>query len=318
MADDTLVVAFLLSGAALLAVSVVVRGRLFAGGGGHHLPIDPIDVAYLKGGPGLAEYAALAALRAAGAVAPDGTPGTLPVGMPRLARVAHEGIVAGSGPWQSLRTPAGREAQDQIRTKLERQGLLTSRSQRAGARVGPIVLLGAAAGGVALAARSVEPRHTVLFVLGTALLAIVGVLTLRAPYRTVAGKVVLRDQTRRNGHLHPRNRPAWETYGPAGAALSVGLFGTAAWWASDPDYARALGMSRVYVGGSGPHPYSSCSASNAPSSSCSSADTGSGSSCNASSCNSSSCGSSSGCGSSSSSCSSSSCGSGSSCGGGGN
>ncbi|WP_412539159.1 TIGR04222 domain-containing membrane protein [Longispora sp. K20-0274] len=308
MADDTLVVAFLLSGAALLAVSVVVRGRLFAGGGGHHLPIDPIDVAYLKGGSGLAEYAALAALRASGALAPDGTPGPLPAGLPKLAQVAHQGIVAGSGPWQALRGPAAREAQAQIRTKLERQGLLTSRAQRTGARVGPLVLLGAAVGGVALAQASTEPRHTVIYILGAAVLGIVGVLTLRAPYRTVAGKAVLRDQTRRNGHLHPRNRPAWQTYGPAGAALSVGLFGTAAWWASDPAYARALGMSPAYVGG-GSSGYSSGSSSCSSSSSDSAPGCNSSSSCNSSSCNSSSCSSSS-CGSSSGSSCGSSCGGG--------
>ncbi|MGY0232908.1 TIGR04222 domain-containing membrane protein [Longispora urticae] len=303
MADDTLVFAFILSGAALLALSVVVRGRLFAGGGGHHLPVDPIDVAALKGGPALAEFAALAALRASGALGANGAPGPLPAGLPRLAQVAHQGMLRGSNPWEALRLPDARAAQAQIRAKLERQGLLTSRGQRAGARILPLVLLCAAAVGIALATRSAADEHTVAFVLGSAVLAIVGVLSLRAPRLTRAGRMILRDQFRRNGHLHPRNRPSWATYGPAGAALSVGLFGTAAWWASDPEYAQYLGLGRAALVSSGGY-YTS-------SSSCGSSSSTSGCSSSSSSDNSSSCSS-----SSSSSCSSgSSCGS--SCGGGG-
>jgi len=48
----------------------------------------------------------------------------------------------------------------------------------------------------------------------------------------------------RNQHLAPRSTPAWATYGPAGAALAVALFGDAALRAGDPALAVALGSWR--------------------------------------------------------------------------
>jgi uncharacterized protein (TIGR04222 family) len=70
-------------------------------------------------------------------------------------------------------------------------------------------------------------------------------VVLDVPRSTPAGDAVLAAATRRWGFLKPSQRPAFATYGPDAAALSVALFGGAALWRLDPEFAE-----RFRVGGS--------------------------------------------------------------------
>ncbi|MGW0160048.1 TIGR04222 domain-containing membrane protein [Mycobacterium sp. NPDC003323] len=67
--------------------------------------------------------------------------------------------------------------------------------------------------------------------------------------RTRAGRKLLKGQQRKQEFLRPARRPAFATYGPAAAATSVALFGTAALWLVDPDYAEAVELNGDADGG---------------------------------------------------------------------
>ena len=51
--------------------------------------------------------------------------------------------------------------------------------------------------------------------------------------------------------LSPSQRPDWTAYGPAGAALGVGLFGVSALWASDPAFAAEVEATQARAAASG-------------------------------------------------------------------
>ena len=57
-----------------------------------------------------------------------------------------------------------------------------------------------------------------------------------------AGQAVLAESRTRSRHLAPSLAPSWATYGVAGAAMGVALYGTAAIWAADPAFAGAAGL----------------------------------------------------------------------------
>ena len=66
-----------------------------------------------------------------------------------------------------------------------------------------------------------------------------------APRRTRAGDEALRRLADDHHALSPAMRPDWAVYGPAGAALSVGVFGVGALWAADPAFAGELALQRA-------------------------------------------------------------------------
>ncbi|WP_395309500.1 TIGR04222 domain-containing membrane protein [Mycobacterium sp. AMU20-3851] len=67
--------------------------------------------------------------------------------------------------------------------------------------------------------------------------------------RTRAGRRLLKVQQKQQEFLRPARRPAFTTYGPASAAVSAALFGTAALWMLDPDYATAVELNGDTDGG---------------------------------------------------------------------
>ncbi|OLT12188.1 hypothetical protein BJF78_25030 [Pseudonocardia sp. CNS-139] len=73
----------------------------------------------------------------------------------------------------------------------------------------------------------------------------------RAPRRSRLGDRALADLRTEHHGLAPALRPDWQVYGPAGAALSIGVFGTSALWASDPAFAHDIAAQHVTAGGSG-------------------------------------------------------------------
>lgn len=161
----------------------------------------------------------------------------------------------------------------QLRTRLIEYGYLCGPQQRRAVGLAAIPVWAVVAiGGVRLVAGAANHRSVGFLVVVVLVLVAVGMRLMRCPRLTPRGEAIRTEMLGGNSHLRPSNAPAFATYGPAAAALSVALFGVAAIWALDPALAAAAGMMAPGVsGGGGGH-------------SCSSGDTGS------------SCGSSSSCG----------------------
>lgn len=217
----------------------------------------PHDVAYLNGGAELAVYSALSAMHlreaitlAGGRVTAAGRRDVLTDG---LEIAIHS---AAFSPVQRRRIPMLRAVAAQLETtekRLVTDGLLLSTPQRAAIRkIGFWMLAVAGLGLVRLLAGIAEARP-----IGFLLIALAGVLgvaawqLLRAPVRTRAGNLALAELRERHHELGPSLRPDWSVYGPVGAALAVGVFGTSALVASDPALASELEVQRAAAAGGG-------------------------------------------------------------------
>lgn len=80
------------------------------------------------------------------------------------------------------------------------------------------------------------------FIAEFVVLIAVCICALQVARATPAGDAVLAVARRRWDCLKPSQRPAFTTYGPDAAALSVALFGGAALWLLDPAFAQRYGV----------------------------------------------------------------------------
>ncbi|MFD0823861.1 TIGR04222 domain-containing membrane protein, partial [Micromonospora zhanjiangensis] len=196
--------------------------------------------AYLNAGDRLAVYTALGWLRSADAVgvAHDGvltTTGRLPTGATPLSRAVYH--AAGN------RTRAGdligdqrvADALDELRRDLVRQGLAVDPARRRIARLFQLACWALLAVGGLRLVTGLSTGKPVGYLLVTIVgLGICFALTGRTPRRTRAGATAVASLRDRNRHLAPSMSPAYATYGSAGAAMGIALFGTASLWAMDP------------------------------------------------------------------------------------
>ncbi|RZT79906.1 uncharacterized protein (TIGR04222 family) [Micromonospora violae] len=220
-------------------------------------PLGPQQVAYLNEGPQLAVHAALGGLRGSRAIGvrPDRrltTAGAAPTGLTPLEQAihwaAHQHARAGDLP----RDERVRIALDQIRDGLEQRGLLTNDAQRARARFWATILAVLLGVGVFRLVSGLFNDQPVGYLLLTLVpLLIITLLLRRAPMLTRAGRAALRSVRRAHAHLAPASAPAYTTYGAAGAAMGVALFGTAALWALDPGFAAQAEIQRQAAASSG-------------------------------------------------------------------
>ncbi|HWH02038.1 MAG TPA: TIGR04222 domain-containing membrane protein [Pilimelia sp.] len=243
-------------GAALVAVAVLHRWALLRGLRARALDVDPQQAAYLVGGDQRAAYAALAALRVAGAVGvgPDGAlqqTGPLPAGATALDQAVHHAAGNQARARALTSDMFVRQALDQHRDHLERAGLLPTGAQRVPARLWPLLMLALLAIGLARVLSGLaNDRPVGYLVLAMLVLAVVTVVMLvRAPRRTAASDRVLATLRQRHRHLAPAYRPSYTTYGAAGAAMGVALFGTDALWAMDPAFAAEADVGQHTAGG---------------------------------------------------------------------
>ena len=223
---------------AVVWVAAAQRRRALADGpdrpvhdlGGH-------EVAYLNGGPDLAVTSALTAMHLSGTVAPVKglihAVGRLDPGADALERAVH--FTTGS-PVQRSRLPLHRpvrSALDAVHKHLVGAGLLLSEPQRRRIRATGW-WMGAVAGiGLLRLLAGVADSRPVGFLV----VALLGV--------SLVTVVLL---VREHHELDPAQRPDWVAYGPATAALGVGIFGAGALWASDPAFAEELAMQRATTG----------------------------------------------------------------------
>lgn len=258
ISGPTFLVAYLVLAAAVLVAAVRARRALadprpdrpFGDPGAH-----PHDVAHLNGGPELAVTSALAAMHLKGTVAPSkgqiyavGRPAP---GDDALERAIH--FTSGSAVARR-RLPMHRPVQaalEAIEKRLVGAGLLLSEAERRRIRaVGWWLVAVAGLGLLRLLAGIADGKPVGFLVVALLAVSVVaGVLLAWAPRRTRSGDRLLARLKDDHHELAPDSRPDWIAYGPAAAALGVGIFGTGALWASDPAFAEELAMQRATSGG---------------------------------------------------------------------
>jgi uncharacterized protein (TIGR04222 family) len=216
--------------------------------------LTPVQLGYLRNGSGPAVAAALAGLRMRGLVGAETGRGARAVPAEGSAAIDpfHREIRALVETDEGLGvSDLGRRMKPQLRA-LEREliacGLHTPRAHRwlMGVAATPPALV--AIGGFAfqMVTRSGAGIGWFwVFWAECAALVLMCFVVLDVPRSTPVGDAVLSAATRRWGFLKPSQRPAFATYGPDAAALSVALFGGAALWWLDPAFAE-----RFRVGGS--------------------------------------------------------------------
>ncbi|MDO3703466.1 TIGR04222 domain-containing membrane protein [Micromonospora sp. C28SCA-DRY-2] len=250
---------FYLAAAVLVAVlGAIHRARVLAGSRqpGYD-QLSPEQAAYLNGGAALAVHATLGALRGTGSVGVGRdrrlvTTGPMPAGATPLAQAVHNAAGRRTRVADLRRDQWVASALTQLGGDLEQRGLALSPAGRESARRGAMGLLILLAVGVFRLFAGLSGDKPV----GYLLLSLAGIfvaflILVRAPYRTRAGRAALRTLRQRHVHLAPASSPAYATYGAAGAAMGVALFGTAALWAMDPGFAEQAEIQRQALGNSG-------------------------------------------------------------------
>jgi uncharacterized protein (TIGR04222 family) len=220
----------------------------------------PQDLAHLNGGASLAVFATLSAMRLRGWVALSG--GTVRAadhpgpGATELERAIH-GVTG--RPLRRVALPAQpavRAALDASAERLVRAGLLLSEDARRRLRQGAWAMVAVAVLGLLRLVAGIGGGRPVglLLVELVAVVVAAGLMRGTVPRRTRLGDQVLAELRSRQHELDPANKPDWTVYGPAAAALGIGLHGVGALWASDPALATELEAQRTAAasGSSGP------------------------------------------------------------------
>ncbi|WP_067478331.1 TIGR04222 domain-containing membrane protein [Actinomadura hibisca] len=234
----------------LTALALHVRRAMVAGRPPEREP-GPYELAYLEGGGERAVLAALARLRAEGAVETAGRGSVRATSAPRDSGNGLDGVVHA----RLLREPMidsqllehrADVAQElaELRKGLEHDGLLIGEDARRRRRIALLPLAALALLGAVRIFFGVRDGHPVLFLVAAVLvlLVVLGVLAADPVAQegrpTEEGRRALADAKDRHRHLRPDHTPAWATYGAAGAGLGVALFGMTALTSLDPAFAH--------------------------------------------------------------------------------
>ncbi|GAA2582922.1 hypothetical protein GCM10010399_10820 [Dactylosporangium fulvum] len=272
--------------AALAIVAVLIWRRSYTGGPsvrkGHAL--TSTQAALLNGDRRLAVYSSLAALRAAGAIESDSRGYLKQVNHPPTgASELDRAVYAAAGREITARGAQNDRLVNNVlaRTEAEmaREGWLLDDNTRRTVRMGALVVFAVVALGVIRVFAGIGNNKPVTnLILLMIPVIVVAFLLLNVPRVSASGKRLLNTMRRESHHLHPRQSPAWSTYGPQAAALSVGLFGVGAIWLADPSFAEAAELQRN-IAQTGTGYYSSDSSGSSGSSGSSSSSCSGGSSC---------------------------------------
>jgi uncharacterized protein (TIGR04222 family) len=256
--------AFLLFYVALAVIALIasIRARRAITRTGSTEPVTairtrPHDVAYLNGGAELALVSALTALRLRGAIWSErGNTQAVPRSDPgpdELERAVHAAVATPTHRKWIMNSTRVADALDAAERRLVDAGLLLSDAQRRRIRgTGWWMVAVAGLGLVRLLAGIANAKPVAWVVVAFIVVTIAAVILLAsAPRRTRRGDLTLATLRDDNHVLAPKERPDWALYGPAGAALGIGLFGMSAVWASDPAIAGELAVQRMSAGDGG-------------------------------------------------------------------
>jgi uncharacterized protein (TIGR04222 family) len=247
----------------LVTVGLVVRQRGLrrrpAPGG--PVRLHPYELAYLKGGARLAAEAVLVGLRAADVLKPGPrkktvqlTGRTRPAGSTGVDQAAIS-LAASVGSYDRLRSElVHRPEVAELRRRLEVAGLMHP-ERTAAAHLFTAWLLWLAVLGLGVARLVVgmsRGKPVAFLVVLLVVAAVCAVVTLRGQRgRTAAGYRLLEAARREGGGPQEAASKGAARFGPMGASYSVALYGAAALWASDPQFAAAIGASRYSGAGGG-------------------------------------------------------------------
>jgi uncharacterized protein (TIGR04222 family) len=246
---STFLPAYLLIAVTVGAAGICARRSLAEPGATK--PIDdltarPHDVAYLAGGGELAVWSALCAMHLRGTLtAADGTVravGRLDAAADALEKAIHATAGSPVGRRRLMFHRSVRPALATIEEQLVAGGFLLSEVRRRRIRRVGFWMLGVAVLGLVRVLANIADVQPV-GLLGTVLLLVTAAAVVQlalAPRRTRRGNRALAALRDRHRALAPEREPDWQTCGPAGAALGIGLFGTGALAASAPGFAREI------------------------------------------------------------------------------
>jgi uncharacterized protein (TIGR04222 family) len=241
---------------ALLVIAVLSalhRYVLFAGRSGADVSrLGPQQAAYLSGGDKIAVYAAVAGLRASGADRTLQPTGPLPAGVTPLDTAVYNAAGRRLRSRDVISDQWVATALAQLRNGLESAGLATTAAQRSIARLWAVpsaVLLLVGALRIIAGTRNDRPVGYLLPLTVVALILTFVAVSKARTTRTRAATKGLAELRRQHAYLAPRQSPSYATYGAAGAAMGVALFGAASLYAMDPAFAAEAEIQRLGAGG---------------------------------------------------------------------
>ena len=252
----TFLIAYLIAVLAVSILAAVHRRMISAGRADHVNQLGPQQIAYLAGRDKLAICAALAGLRAAGAIGtgPDKT--LLQTGpMPAGGTLLDSAVYNAAGQRIRARELTGDQwvvaAVAQLRDGLEAEGLAISAAQRRTMRLWVIPVAALVVLGIVRLIAGLSNGHPVgylvlVILLATVLTVVMFAKASRVP--TVAATKGIATIRRQSEYLSPRQSPAYATYGASGAALGVALFGAASLSAMDPAFAADAEIQQLSAG----------------------------------------------------------------------
>jgi uncharacterized protein (TIGR04222 family) len=141
---------------------------------------------------------------------------------------------------------------DQLRGGLESAGLATTAAQRAAARLWAVpsaVLFVVGALRIFDGTRNDRPVGFLVPLTFFALIITFLQLAKSRNTRTRAATKSIAQLRRQLAYLSPRHSPSYATYGAAGAAMGVALFGAASLYAMDPAFAAEAEIQRIGASG---------------------------------------------------------------------
>ncbi|GEL24970.1 hypothetical protein PSU4_39240 [Pseudonocardia sulfidoxydans NBRC 16205] len=262
ISSQTFILFYLLLAVVVWIAAVRTRRAVVGRRRGDRLSVDltsaPYDVAFLNGGADLAVFAALSSMRVDKTVATAGrgnvvAAGTLRADADPLEKAIHR---TASSPVARARLKRHKPvvaALGRIEKRLVADGLLLDAGEQRAVRTAGAWMLAVAALGLLRIVAGIANGKPVGFMVAAFLVvSVIGiVLTARVPGRTPLGNSTVSMLRDLHDRLSPANNPDWVTYGAAGAALGVGVFGMSALWASDPAFASELEAQRAAASGGG-------------------------------------------------------------------
>jgi uncharacterized protein (TIGR04222 family) len=243
---------------AALILTALLRRVMYGGSIRPGWEPNPEQLAYFAGGPRQAVLAVLAGLRSEGSVSSLGgaltVTGRVHTAPSPLTWAVYQAAQRGVRARGLESDPTLKPALADLRGVLVSQGWLLSPARRfAIATIGSLPVLAVLGLGIARINAGIANNKPIGLLI--ALTAVVGLASLVLLFgvgkQRRAAQRALTAMQLRYAHLSPRSNPAMATYGAAGAAMAVALFGAFALYSFDPAFASEVSMMASGTGGGG-------------------------------------------------------------------
>ena len=249
---------FAVAAVAALILSALLRRVMYGGSIRDGWEPNPEQLAYFAGGPRQAVLAVLAGLRSEGSVSSLGgaltVTGRVHTAPSALTWAVYQAAQRGVRARGLESDPTLKPALADLRGVLVSPGWRLRPARRfAIATVGSLPVLAVLALGIARINAGIANNKPVGLLI--ALTAAVGLASLVLLFgvgkQSLAAQRALTAMQLRYAHLSPRSNPAMATYGAAGAAMAVALFGAFALYSFDPAFASDVSTMASGTGGGG-------------------------------------------------------------------